>query len=123
MVLLRKSDFMFVAGQFPCRNRETFRGQLCARGIDGWEGALGEECLEGREKPGSCRGRSYNMRHVQQWSQPSPQTVLEPRGPAELFLLEASTCAFCRPALAPGRAVTLAPGWGGAVLLAQAACA
>ena len=48
------------------------------------------------------------MRHVQQWSQPAPQTVLEPRGPAELFLLEASTCAFCGPALAPGRAVMLA---------------
>lgn len=48
------------------------------------------------------------MRHVHQWSQLVPQTVLEPRGPAELFLLEASMCAFCRPALAPGRAVMLA---------------
>ena len=48
------------------------------------------------------------MRHVQQWSQLVPQTVLEPRGLAELFLLEASMCAFFGPALAPGRAVMLA---------------
>lgn len=39
MALLRKSDFMFVAGQFPCRNRETFRGQSCAGELTG-EGAL-----------------------------------------------------------------------------------
>lgn len=57
MVLLRKSDFMFVAGQFPCRNRETFRGQLCARGIERG-GGPGEERLEGREKQDPAGGEA-----------------------------------------------------------------
>ena len=47
MALLRKSDFMFVAGQFPCRNRETFRGQLCAGELTG---GGGPERDSGKEK-------------------------------------------------------------------------
>lgn len=51
MALLRKSDFMFVAGQFPCRNRETFRGQLCAGELTGGGGPEGDSGKE-KQDPG-----------------------------------------------------------------------
>ena len=57
MVLFRKSDFMFVAGQFPCRSRETFRGQLCARGIDRGRGPWGR-VLRGKGEAGPGRGEA-----------------------------------------------------------------
>lgn len=108
---------------FPAETEKLLEGSYVPGELTVGRGPWGR-ALRGKGEAGSCRGRSYNMRHVQQWSQPSPQTVLEPRGPAELFLLEASTCAFCGPALAPGRTVTLALGGvGRAVMLAQAASA
>lgn len=113
-VLLRKSDFMFVAGQFSCRNRESLRGQLCQGELTGGRGLLGKSKQRWKVlKAGSQRVRLADMRCCSR-SQPSPQTVLELQRPgAELFLLEASIGIFCVTHKGLwGVAVTLAPGWG-----------
>lgn len=74
-------------------------------------GGPGGECLEGRKK----QDPAGELRHEACAAvvPAVPQTVLEPRGPAELFCLGRPARALPRTKRWPGEAVTLAPGWGG----------